>query len=409
MADPETSTADSKPKIVQWVLSGALVALIAWLATRYDTLMTIPMTIIGAFIILMVLRRSWTDLLLVLAGAAVLELIDVQFLASPYWLNGGCVLLGMSSFAVLGVHAIWAPKKDRLALLCAFVLGALSIGSQYMGIVLLDATVKMHPKVFDLYLFSFDSSLRVQTSFALGRLLSAHPWLGSTCQFFYTWLQLPVSLIFAAKLREGMLRQNLHPAIAVGIAFLVTGPIGVVFYNLLPACGPLFLFGSEFPFHPPVITEVMHHKVEALLIPEYWRNAIPSLHLAWVLLVWWCSRKLELWIRAIAFAFLAFTALATLGLGQHYFVDLVVAYPFAVMVLALCSYTIPFDNQARRGAFLWGIFATLVWFGMLSFTTSLFWITPIFPWFLVIATVLITVVVQRRLQIALETEIAPVE
>jgi hypothetical protein len=86
-------------------------------------------------------------------------------------------------------------------------------------------------------------------------------------------------------------------------------------------------------------------------------------------------------------------------------VDVVVAYPFALMVVALCSYTLPFSNDKRRAAFLWGTFATLLWFALLSFATQVFWITPLLPWSMVIATVGVTVVLQRRLQTALEAEI----
>jgi hypothetical protein len=124
--------------------------------------------------------------------------------------------------------------------------------------------------------------------------------------------------------------------------------------------------------------------------------------MTWVLLVWWSSRKLAPWIRTVAFAFLAFTALATMGLGEHYFIDLVVAYPFAVMILSLCSYTIPFSHSARRRAFLWGIFVTLLWFALLSFATQIFWISPVLPWAMVVCTVAVSVVLQSRMQTAIE-------
>jgi len=94
-----------------------------------------------------------------------------------------------------------------------------------------------------------------------------------------------------------------------------------------------------------------------------------------------------------------------MGIGEHYFVDVVVAYPFALMVVALCSYTLPFDNEKRRTAFLWGTFATLLWFALLTFATPVFWITPLLPWTIVIATMGVTVVLQRRLQVALEAEV----
>jgi hypothetical protein len=109
--------------------------------------------------------------------------------------------------------------------------------------------------------------------------------------------------------------------------------------------------------------------------------------MAWVLLAWWSSKGLARWIRAIALAFVVFTVLATLGTGEHYFVDLVVAFPFAVMVQAACLYPLPFKSGPRRLAFLFGTFASLLWMALVSFATPLFWISPVVPWTLVAVTI----------------------
>lgn len=397
----------NKTALWKWGLGGLLLALIVVLAMNrefYDSSMTsafFSLALASSFIILLVLRRSWADLLLAIAGGALIALLDLLILVFPYRFMGWFSFLGLSSFAVLGLRILWARSPDRKVLICAFLPALLFVGSEYMASTLLDITERLHPKVFDLYLYSFDCSLRVQISFALGKLLAAWPWLRFASLLFYLALPLPLALVFAAKLRQGIGR-----AMPVMLAFLITGPVGVLFYNMLPACGPIHLFGPAFPWHPPAIADVMRLKLETVRIPHDPRNAIPSLHMAWVLLVWWSSRKLQLWIRGIAFAFLAFTALATMGIGEHYFVDVVVAYPFALMVVALCSYTLPFDNHKRHVALLWGTFATLLWFALLTFATQAFWITPLLPWTLVIVTVGVTVILQQRLQNALETDIA---
>src|SRR5260370_30132630 len=134
------------------------------------------------------------------------------------------------------------------------------------------------------------------------------------------------------------------------------------------------------------------------------RNAIPSLHMAWVLLVWWNSRGLARWVRAIAMVFVVLTAMATLGTGEHYFIDLVVAFPFSLMVQALCSYSLPFRAGARRNAFLFGTFVTLIWLALLSFSVSIFWISPVLPWAMIVATVAPSIVFWNQLMRAGEQE-----
>jgi hypothetical protein len=180
------------------------------------------------------------------------------------------------------------------------------------------------------------------------------------------------------------------------LAFLLTGPLGVLFYNMLPACGPVHVFASVFPWHPPAIAEVMHMNVVPVLIKGA-RNAIPSLHMAWVLLVWWNSKGLAGWIRAIALLFVVLTVMATLGTGEHYFIDLVVAFPFSLMVQALCSYAQSFRSGARRNAFLFGTFVTLIWLALLSFSTTIFWSSPVVPWAMIVCTIAPSILLWNRL------------
>jgi len=171
--------------------------------------------------------------------------------------------------------------------------------------------------------------------------------------------------------------------------------LGVMFYNMLPACGPIHLFGGAFPWHPLVAADARRLRVVPILVKGA-RNAIPSLHMTWVLLIWWNSRGLPRWVRAIALAFVWFTVLATLGTGEHYFIDLVVAFPFSLMVQALCSYSLPFRGE-RRTAFLFGTFTTLMWLALVSYATPLFWISPLIPWAMIVATVSSSVFLWHRL------------
>jgi hypothetical protein len=63
--------------------------------------------------------------------------------------------------------------------------------------------------------------------------------------------------------------------------------------------------------------------------------------------------RAELVGRSIALAFLVFTVLATLGTGEHYFVDLMVAFPFALMIQAICAYDLRWNDPRRVQAFWW--------------------------------------------------------
>ena len=356
----------------------------------------------SAWVILVMIRRSWFDLLWVVTGGLFLAVLDYRVMHFQPMFMAAFSFLGLSALAVLGTRTIWTEGEDRKILLYGFFPAVLFVGSEWMATTLLDLTEKLHPKTFDLFLISFDASLRVPFSFLTGQAFWTWPWLRFFCLVIYIALPLPLALVYAAHLRGK--KEN---AFAVMLAFLVTGPFGILCYNMVPAIGPAHFFGAAFPFHPPSTADVLRTTVIPILTTGP-RNAMPSLHLAWVLLVWWNSRGLSLWIRAIAITFVILTAMATIGTGEHYFVDLVVAFPFSLMVQALCSYSLPIRSGERRTAFLFGTFVTLTWLALLSFSTGIFWSSPVVPWAMVVATVGSSVVFWNRL-LAAGTETQPVK
>ena len=165
-----------------------------------------------------------------------------------------------------------------------------------MASTLLDYTAALHPKTFDLYLYSADCSLRVQFSFLLGEVFSRYLWFRFAALLFYIALPLPLALVYAAHLR---LRNK--SALPVMLAFLVTGPMGVLFYNMV-RYRAVDIFGPSFPWHPLSTSQAMHLVLETIPVKGA-QNAIPSLHMAWALLGWRNSKGLSRWIRAIALAF----------------------------------------------------------------------------------------------------------
>ena len=79
--------------------------------------------------------------------------------------------------------------------------------------------------------------------------------------------------------------------------------------------------------------------------------------------------------------------MATLGTGEHYFIDLVVAFPFATMIQYLCSFSLSWKEEQRLRACFYGLLTTLGWLVMLRYEPRVFWITPVLPWTACILTV----------------------
>jgi hypothetical protein len=337
---------------------------------------------------------SWLDAAWTAAGMAVLGIVDFHFLHYPPKVMAWFSFLGLSSFAIMVLRSIWSQRRRMF--LYAWIPAAAFVMSDYFASSMLEWTAKAHPKTLDLYLLSFEGSLRTQLAFVAGQLYARLPSLHNLALIAYMGLAIPITTIYAGRLVR--FKEGAFPAM---LAFLVTGPIGILFYNLFPASGPHNLFRSNFPFHPFPIADLPRLALAPLAMPGP-RNAMPSLHLAWTLLAWWYSRGLSWMERAIAFAFLALTAFATMGTGEHFFVDLVVAFPFALLICGLCAYPVSWKDSRRIAAILVGLGVTLAWLAMLRYGAKLFWSSPIVPWALSAATMAIAYIRQAKLDAANE-------
>lgn len=388
------------PMLVKIVATLALLGLAVWLGTSEhfykSALLSIffGVTLASVVLIHFRVRPSWQDALGVLGGAVLFSIIDFGLLHFRPSLAGIASFLGIGSLSILGLRAIWSRGTEQERMALAFVPALLFVTSDWGSTVLLGWTEKANPKVLDLYLFSFDSSLRVQIAFLMGQAYALWPWFRAAGMAFYIGLPMVIGLVYA-----GQLLRDRRKAVSAMIAFLITGPVGVIFYNLLPAVGPIHIFLSQFPWKPIPAEQVTRLFVEPIPVAGL-RNCMPSLHMGWVLLAWWYSRGLSVWERGIAMAFVVFTIFATMGTGEHYLIDLVVAFPFTVFLQGLCALGLRWNDRTRLTAVLYGLLLTLGWIAALRFGLKAFWISPILPWACCLVTVASAILVHRSLEAA---------
>jgi hypothetical protein len=380
------------------VIVGGAVLLVtnAYFAGKAMPFLFFTLTLASVIVVLLRVARSWLDLAYTAAAGVLLGIISTwHFHYQPNWES--CVsFVGLGSLVVLGLRAVWSEGEKQKLLALAFAPSFLFCGFMVGAGFVLDQTQVWHPKVLDLYLFSFDASLHVQLAFLVGQAYAVLPWFRAIGVALYIALPIPLAMVYAGQLLRG--REKAFPAMA---AFLIAGPIGILFYNLFPALGPAHIFLQDFPWHP-MTTEQASHLLREPIAVKGVQNAIPSLHMAWVLLAWWYSRGLSVWERGIALTFVVFTAFATLGTGEHYFIDLVVAYPFSVMIQALCAFPLRWTQRERIAGLLCGLLTTLAWFVALGYAPNLFWISPVVPWTLCVLTVSSAIYLHRKLEAATE-------
>jgi hypothetical protein len=350
----------------------------------------------GAFFFQVASRPGSKHLLIAAASGAgygaVYALLRTVFGGSAIQVATGLgAFLGLGSLTVMTLAMVWTNSRVYVVpLRRALVLPVFSL----VAGVSMDAVTKSEPAAYDMYLYAFDSSLGLEPGASIARLFETLPWIGIAASAIYALLLIFPTLYDAWGLRRGV-RGSLMTA------FVVAGVCGFIFFQMCPGLGPLYVFGSRFPAHLPAPGQFnlgMYHGAGA-------RNAMPSMHMTWALLVWWSAWELTRLARFIATGFATLTFLATLGFGEHYLVDLIVAVPFTLLVEAICA--LRCERNMALGAGAVGLGLTLSWLLMLR--TSVVAQLPVWAcWVMVLGTVGVTVPMQFALGRRLRTKHEPV-
>jgi len=283
---------------------------------------------LGAFFIFAGTRASLRLLAIAAAAgagyAACYRLLGGPFDHDPLLaLIASGAFLGIGSITVMAWQSIWirADTPDNLAALRdALVLPVFSLVAG-LGMNWANGSAQ---HTYDHLLYAFDGTLlRIPPGQTVAALWRSVPWIATASGTAYQGL-----LIFPPLFRGWALFRGQRSGVNAMHAFAAAGIVGFILYQACPAEGPVYSFGTRFPDHLPDWRDVSL----APYLSTGVHNAIPSMHMTWALLVLWSAFELGPLAIAIAGAFAGFTALATLGTGEHYLVDLVVAVPLAFAV-----------------------------------------------------------------------------
>ena len=274
-------------------------------------------------------------------------------LAGTIWSTG----LGFwyATLAVSGLEFLRGRGATRWrALDDVAIKFALPISIPMMGFALWMTTVFL-TDVYDAYYYAFDGLLPIPMARILAEVFTAHPWVSSTMLVAYHGLIAVMGLyIVLQRGPDGRLSGYLLSR------WLIAGCLGYAFYYLMPGIGPraalAFMWPTRMPDPNSIPLAVITNFSDAP------RNLMPSLHMTWALLIAMAAARIGLAARIGAWAFLAATVASTLGLGEHYLVDLVVAVPFTVAVHGLASFAGAGEKcRARVLATIGGLAMTAAW------------------------------------------------
>ena len=349
----------------------------------------LPFAIAGTCACLVRAKLSrWEIYAWLLISALLVKIIHLPQV--PFWVlrvAASMALLGFGAAMILGLRAIWSERESRENAVALLVPALILIVFIFGCARVLSVSSGVNPQTDDAWLFAFDGSLGFQPSFAVGRIMYDSIFLTRTSMLTYLALPFAMAVVCAWQIPRGARRISWYMLTVL----LLAGVGGWLLYYLVPGTGPIYAFGQDFPWKALPYKDLSRFVLAKMTIPTTIpRNAMPSLHVGWAVLLYWNSRRFPAALRLAFLIFLIFTVFATLGSGQHYLADLVGSLPFALSVQAAAFLAFQTETTASRSqlriAALSGLALTLTWLAIVRFGVELALESPVIPWTVMLAT-----------------------
>ena len=254
-------------------------------------------------------------------------------------------------------------------------------------------TVSLHPQTYDLYALKFDAAAGWNISPVLIQMVDFIPGFAELIRLAYGLT--PLGLLAVSIVQLGGKDDHLPNALLLWVGMTVCALIA---YHFFPITGPKYVFGPE-SFVSKLLTPDAHALEMVSGVGPNPRNGMPSMHFGWMLAasILWTQSPTKLWSRIVMLAMTVCVALATLYLGEHYVIDLIVAVPFCLAAIALTTTGVPFERPERWRTVLLGFGCWLTWVLLLRNQITFFLEHPWACWLLTGATVLVVVLQARAM------------
>lgn len=355
----------------------------------------LPFAVAGAFVFLLRGAPSRWDIYAGLVIAVVFVKI-IQLPQTPFWVlrvASGLAALGFAAILLLGLRALWSERDGRENGLALLVPSLILILFIFVSGNVLRLSGSLNFNTDDAWLYAFDGSLGFQPSFLMGKIMYGSVILTRSAMLTYLSLPFAMAVVCAWQIRAAARKISWHMLTVL----LLAGVAGYLLYNVVPATGPIYAFGKDFPWNGLSYNALSTFALQKMPISTgIPRNGMPSLHVAWVVLLFWNSRGFPKVLRGALLLYVLLTVFATLGSGQHYLVDLIVSLPFALAVQATASSNLPHRSRSTT-AILAGAGLTGVWLLFVRFGVPLALLSPLIPWSGILLTVSITFWLESRL------------
>ena len=373
-------------------IAGLLVGLTFWLGPHLRLSQPfVGYSVGGAFLLFVVSKPEKIEIACMGSLGTLIALATIHADRLPRMMVALAAALGVASLASMASAIVCGFPRSRRETLRAFAPACTLVFFVGAAVNTLMAGF-FRQRTYDLYVYALDGSFGTQISFVCGSLIRGKTWPSYAVVMTYEFIVVAIAAFYAA-----FMHRRSKPLWELMELLFGASLLGYVFYTAFPATGPGYVF-SGFPFTFMTLDQLRHFSPEAIPITMLFpRNAVPSLHFGWAVLMWWNCRSLPKLAQWIAGLFVLGTAFSAMAIGEHYFFDLIVALPFALMVQSLMIRTVKLTDPARWRPAAAGFVMFAVWLVIGRFGTQIMLISTLFPWALAVTTSATSVILAFRL------------
>lgn len=340
------------------------------------------------------LPRRWMELVVVVGVGLSWEAWIFMHLPVDWtlWVKSQHVGLGLSAVGMVGCVArfLTSDGDEQDFALRWLAFGILMWTFPAISLWAHHAVARSTPDVLDPVGYGVDRLWGDLPSNVVGRFCWARPVVHSVVCTVYA--ELALLLAIATFLCHTYAHRCYYRVLHV---FIGMGCLVMLLYPVVPMAGLVFLVGNGF-------WETAPHDVALgwMSAPTDWvRNCMPSMHMAWILCIYYAVRRIHPVVHAFALFFLVTTTAATLYVG-HYLVDLVGSFPYVLAFLALTARATPRNKRIRMVAGLTGTGLLAAWLLALRYLGAFLVAHPWFTMGLQVAIVVVSIVLESRLAAA---------
>lgn len=268
-------------------------------------------------------------------------------------LGGGVGAAGL--LCMIGLY-FWESNPTRRRRISIWFMSGLCLALYPLASTKVIASLSwLTPGAVDAHVYRFEGSLGFFPSQVVAATLANSDWLSLI--FLSVYCRLPVFVFIAFWLNAQYPTKSYFE---IFLAFFAGAMVSFPYYLVLPMVGLTIFIGMP-PWPLETLPNIQDFKAVSAP-PNFARTCLPSMHTTWILMFYFCVKRMSKILNLLGIAIVVLTLLSTVSaIVGHYSVDVFVSFPFCLAFMALTCKSRLSNQKIRAICIAYGLGTTALW------------------------------------------------